>query len=82
MILTSIFSNVQAEMDNAVTSLWMGGEESAASLLIEEIAAKIDMSPNFISGESNQPLKPHPDSRQINQPRTHKWIHGLHKSLK
>ena len=37
-------------MMNSVSSLWAGGEGAVASLLIEEIAQKLDMSPNFIAG--------------------------------
>ena len=43
-------------MDNAVTSLWTGAQASAASLLIDEIAEKLDMSPKFISGEQELKL--------------------------
>ena len=37
-------------MENAVSSLWAGAEGSVADELIVEIADKLDMSPNFITG--------------------------------
>ena len=40
----------QSEVANSVSSVWAGAEGSVASQLIDEIADKLDMSPNFISG--------------------------------
>ena len=37
-------------MSLSVSSLWAGAEGSVASALVDEIAEKLDMSPNFISG--------------------------------
>ena len=42
----------QSEMANSVSSVWAGAEGSVALQLVNEIAYKLDMSPNFISGKN------------------------------